>query len=371
MFKKSVIAFLLLFVFAPQSFAEDVSPRAELLKRLKGTELLKVGVSLPLTGDLAEYGQAVKNAILLAQNTSNAAVQYVFEDNQYDSQMALSAYRKLVTAEKVHMLFSWGEVPLAAIANLAEREEVPLLAMSIDPTPAMGKQYVLRTINPANEFAKVMLTHLRSSGFKKFAVVQAEDPFMSSMVSGLKASMEKGESLNVLAEFSPIEQDFRATISKLRGANTFDALGVYLISGQVSTFFKQLKSNNVQMPTFGTDCFEGQLEIQSAEGAMEGALSPNLVVPDSFRELYVKMYGNDTQLSYAYNAYETFGIISGLPALVAEGDDGLKLLEVVGEQAKKATSLSYQQSEGYGPYLQFPLEMHQVKNGKVVAAGLK
>ncbi len=92
-------------------------------------------------------------------------------------------------------------------------------------------------------------------------------------------------------------------MTKFKGALECEALGVYLLSGQVGAFYRELSKQGVLVHTFGTDVFESRAEIQAAGRAMQGAVYPNLRVPEDFRERYRSTFAKDSQISYAYNAY--------------------------------------------------------------------
>ena len=118
------------------------------------------------------------------------------------------------------------------------------------------------------------------------------------MIAGLKKHLTQGEALEVVASVTPDEQDFKSQITKLK-TRQFDVVGVYLLSGQVSQFYRQSKTFDFKTPTFGTDVFESRTEISQAQGGMNGAFYPNIEVPQNFSATYVKRFGNDTQIAYA------------------------------------------------------------------------
>lgn len=264
----------------------------------------KVGVSAPLTGDLAEYGQAVRNGFLLSNSEHlNSHLQFIFEDNKYDAKEAVSTFRSLVTMKQVNLFFSWGETPLHAIAPLAQRAAVPTVAMSVDSSPAKGRNSIIIGVNAARQFVDTVANNMRARGFQKLCLIATEDPFLLALISAFKTTAFSVEQIQVAARVPPSERDFRALVTKLKSNSSCEALGVYLLSGQVGVFYRELTKQGVSLPTFGTDVFESRSEIQLGGSAMRGAVYPNIYVPSEFRELYQKSYSNDSQLGYAYNAY--------------------------------------------------------------------
>jgi ABC-type branched-subunit amino acid transport system substrate-binding protein len=77
-----------------------------------GQAEVAVGAVTPLTGKLAVYGEGFQNAMLLALDEVNAeggihgnAMKIVFEDNQSTSKGSVSAIRKLITIDKLPVIF--------------------------------------------------------------------------------------------------------------------------------------------------------------------------------------------------------------------------------------------------------------------------
>jgi ABC-type branched-subunit amino acid transport system substrate-binding protein len=267
-------------------------------------EPFTIGVSAPLTGELAEYGEAVRNGFMLSNSDRpDSPVRFVFEDNKYSAKEALSAYRSLVTVKGVDLLFSWGETPLHAIAPLVQRAGTPTVAMSVDAMPAQGRSSILIAVNAPRQFAETVITDLRARELRKVCFVVTEDPFLFALIDQFKLAIEGDESVSVVATVQPDERDFRSLVTKLKGSSKCDALGVYLLSGQVGAFYRELSKQNLVIHTFGTDVFESRAEIEAAGSAMQGAVYPNLHVPSEFRSRYQTTFAKDSQISYAYNAY--------------------------------------------------------------------
>ncbi|MEZ4754411.1 MAG: ABC transporter substrate-binding protein [Bdellovibrionota bacterium] len=121
-----------------------------------------VGVSAPLSGDVGEYGNAVRNGIELArkENLENKNVKFFFEDNKFSASATISVFNKLVNYNKVQLIYNWGEMPLQAVAPIAEQRKIPIVAMSLDPEPILDKKYIIGSINHSTQFAKLVTDYL-------------------------------------------------------------------------------------------------------------------------------------------------------------------------------------------------------------------
>jgi len=328
-------------------------------------KLIKIGVSIPLTGDVAEYGNAVKNGIELAKSqdpTGFANLEFIYEDNQYDAAKAVTTFKKLKDIDKVSLIYNWGEPTLGSVAPIAESLKFPILAMSLDRKPAENKKFIILTINYADQFAEKLVSYLRSKGIKNIGIIHAEDPFLNSMILGIKENLKTDETLKVIASVNPTEQDFKLHITKLKNSK-FEAVGVYLFPGQLSTFFRQATTMKFESNFFGTDFFESRTEIAQSNHGMENAVYPNVKIPENFSVEYLKKYKNDAQIAYAYNAYE-FAKTSA--TVLPKDNSNLNSEEIIDLYLKKERSdiFTVEKTPEGVPYYKFPLVMKVIKNDK-------
>lgn len=152
--KRGVFLLLITLVIVHHSSAEQ---------RAINAATIHIGVALPLTGDLEQYGAAVRNGIEIAQKKYKNEFKNIelhFEDNRYDAVSALKIFQKF-QSQNVNLVYSWGEVPLGAIAPVAERAKIPLLAMSMDVHPALHQRYIIRTANDPVELVRPLAETLR------------------------------------------------------------------------------------------------------------------------------------------------------------------------------------------------------------------
>ena len=73
---------------------------------------IKIGVTLPLTGDEATLGESNRNAIHLAASKLPSSTKYnyqlIFEDDQFNPALGASAVNKLISIDGVSALISFG-----------------------------------------------------------------------------------------------------------------------------------------------------------------------------------------------------------------------------------------------------------------------
>lgn len=269
-------------------------------------EVVKVGVIAPLTGPLAEYGEAFRNGILLAQEKNpNPKIQYVFEDSAYDSKKTISAFNKLKDTDKINILFNWGDPTSQALAPLVKDGSIPFVAFSSVAAVTQTSKYTVRPWDRPEDFANVIWKYLREKNLKNIGIVKVENTYLNSLYDALNKAKNNDETVTLVDNYlSYSDNDFRTSISKIKKLKSIDALGVYLISGQISQFYRQSDQLGLKIPTFGTDFFENQNDIDAAGASMNGAVYAHYNVSDNFRSEYLARFNNESQIAYAGNGYD-------------------------------------------------------------------
>lgn len=307
----------------------------------------KVGVILPLTGPLTEYGIAAKNGIELARKEHPKLfrnIDITYDDSQYDMNRTVSAYRNLQSAHDVSLTFVWGSNPSNAVAAIAETSKTPLVAYSTERSVGESRNFVIRFCSHEGQHAQAILEYLRSKGLKHFGVFKAELVFFNGVVREMRKLLRDDETLSV-NDVSVSESDFRTLLTKLRGDKT-QALVVLLVSGQISSLYRQLDQLKVKIETVGTDFFDSMTEVRQAGGAMTGAVFPAHYVDQAFMQRYITAFGNELQLAIAAIAHD-FALITGSnfgngggQALKAE-DIVQKFKQAAGKRDGFATDFSF------------------------------
>jgi branched-chain amino acid transport system substrate-binding protein len=330
----------------------------------------KIGISIPLTGALAEYGVAIKNGMAMAlgdepENFKN--IEFVYEDNEYQPKTAVTVFNKSLDLDKVDLTFIWGNEPVLAVVPIAERRKHPTIVVSQDPSTAIGYKYTIRFLNPFDDYAKALIGELRKEKIQNIGIVSVELSFFNNMIKALELNLISGEKITVVESTLPSNYDFKTVIAKL-GQQNFDSVGVFLLPAQVISFYRQLSESKIKLKTFGTTPFESKDVIEQSLGLMDGAVYSQINVSDQFQQKYLKEYGNDIQIGYAANAYDFATLVS---KLFGELKTPLKENEIL--NAFTATK-EYQGVTGPyrfvvtpqgDRYFQFDMAVKKIKSGKI------
>ncbi len=281
---------------------------------------VKVGLILPLSGPIADYGATIKNGIQLAQSEKpeefNNSIEFVYEDARYDAKLAISAFHKLTKSDKVNLVYLFGTTCSAAVAPIAEQNKVPTIILSGEPFITGGKKYIIDFHNRLNDIALATLKELRSRGHSKFAIVKTEVQYLESLVDAFKANLNEKETFTILDSFAPdANPDLKTTVLKVKNGldkKEFDAIGVFLLTGQISTFFQKMDLYKIKASTFGSDVFGQIEEMKKAGPAAVDGIYATLAVSEEFSNKYYSTYGNRAQLQYAANSYDLANLLLSL-----------------------------------------------------------
>ncbi len=117
--------------FGPSGYIEQID---DLLREAEspGSQAIKIGVVLPLSGFFSEEGQGVfrgiKFAHLEAKNNSRQSIQLVVRDSEGNMIKAIQATRDLLQQQNVRAIIGELESPITAgIGALAANEDIPLI----------------------------------------------------------------------------------------------------------------------------------------------------------------------------------------------------------------------------------------------------
>ena len=140
----AIVAIIIVILFARVYFTGNV---------VKEKDTIKLGVTIPLTGDLASFGTGEKDAMEIAAQEINSAggingkkLELVIEDTKCDAKEGISAANKLINIEKVSVIV--GEVcsgSVLAMAPITEQSKTILFATAASsPKITNAGDYVFR-----------------------------------------------------------------------------------------------------------------------------------------------------------------------------------------------------------------------------------
>ncbi|MCQ2505794.1 MAG: ABC transporter substrate-binding protein [Lachnospiraceae bacterium] len=290
----------------------------------EGSEAIKIGSIGPTTGDYAQYGLAVENALKMAAAEINALGGLQFEvlgeDDQGDPTMAVNAYNREMEQGMQVLLGTVTSGACAAVAAEAYNERVFLLTPSAsNPAVNEGKDNVYQVcFTDPNQGASAALTIKNLDLGKKVAIIwnNAQDYSTSIYQSFIAKAAEIG--LDVVVKDATFSDDSNADFSvQLQKAADAGADLVFLpiYYTPVAAIMQQAKAAGYSFKFFGVDGMDGLLSIDGFDTSLaEGSymLTPfdaNKAdeLTKSFVTNYKAKYG-DVPNQFAADAYDAMYI---------------------------------------------------------------
>ena len=250
---------------------------------------IRIGAVLPLTGDVAVWGNNTKEGIDLAVEAVNKnggvngrELVILYEDSQAQAQQGVTALRKLITVDRVPAIIdnSVSSVTLA-MAPIAEQNKVVILATGATaPKISEAGDFIFRIWNSDALEGEVMAEYAHGElGLRKIAILRVNNDYGKGLDEVFRREFsESGGEILFSEAFEQSETDFRTQLAKIKSVDP-EALYVVGYPREVPQLLKQMKELGINLQVLGTVAFEDPHIIEIAKDAAEGIIYPYPVQP--------------------------------------------------------------------------------------------
>ena len=309
-------------------------------------EPIRIGASLPLTGDFSEPGEAAKKGYdLWAEQVNDAGgllgrpVEIVVKDDQSDQNVVVSDYNALINQEKVDLLLgtfsSLLNIPASAVAERAGMVYVEPAGGS----PEMfnrGFQYLFfaqqaTAPHQADLFSEWVTTQADPKP-KTAAYVAADDPFGAPVAEGIQEQLEAAGVKTVYSEIYPPETVNFDSIASAVAAKKPDVIaqgsaglqdGVNLIRSLVKVGFSPKHMFQASTPSFA-DQYSKAIGLDNTEGIFYAvSYHPDAQTPgnEEFLAAYKAKYNGEEPAEDAADGYAAAQVLQKAVEEVGSIDD--------------------------------------------------
>ena len=287
------------------------------------SNVIKVGVFLPLTGDNAAGGELELRGIKLANQLHpevlGKKVELVVADNKSDKAEAASVAARLIEKDKVSAIVgSYGSSLSMAAGNIVKENKVPAVGTSCtNPQVTANNDYYFRAcfIDPFQ--GKVMAEYAHQNGFKKVAIVQeVSNDYSVGLAKFFREEFVKltGDENSIvdIANYQTGDKDFTAILTNIKAQDP-DAVFAPGNFTESALLVKQARQLGIDAQFMGGDTWETQEFIDVGGKDVEGvALSTafdrekaSTEEAKKFLDAYTKEYNGEPSAltAMAYDAY--------------------------------------------------------------------
>jgi branched-chain amino acid transport system substrate-binding protein len=341
----------------------------------KGT--IKIGVIGPLTGDVAEYGQNIKNAIDLAAGEINdkgginkKTLQLIYEDSACEPAKGVTALQKLINIDKASFIIDIGcsSVTLAE-APIAENNKILLMSVTASNYKIKDAGDYIFWVYPSDAFQGVRLAELINSlNYKKVAIAYINNDYGFGLQKVFSEEFQRsgGEVIAVESHEAGIT-DFRSLLTKIKASNP-EAIFLADHPKEGALLLKQINELGIKVPVYGSDAMKDQTVLRVAGDAAENLTLLFSVLPkdatfEQFNSLYKTKYGKDVE-SYAEYGYDALKVLAY--AMDKAGSDSIRVKNELYKikDFKGITGLIG--FDSFGERININYEAFIVKNGQFV-----
>ena len=367
---KHVLAIALLVIIIVSGCSNDTITGRVVQK----DDTIKIGATLFLSNnDLSFLAEAMQQGIDIAVEEVNSQggvlgkkIEVVYEDDQFDSKLSVSAAKKLTSIDKVDAALTGLVNTAKASGPVFEKAEIPLVVLW-DVNKELEKigDFVYGIGFSTEEAGQKMAQLLTKKGAKDVAVIRHQDEWSQLISDSFVEEFENlGGKITIDESLRLGETDFRTVLLKAKNADAFFAPLVF----DLDILFKQAVELGYEgIMTTGDGMTQEVVEL--AEGAAEGVYFTQVDAEgkkfEKLRKSFIAKYGSDSDL-IIFSALGYDGIMILVEAMeIAGSDDSIAthnaLYKIKG--FKGASGISTMSSKGSAPKQEV---IFFVENGEVV-----
>ncbi len=321
-------------------------------------EPIRIGASLPLTGDFSEPGVAAKNGYDLWVETVNneggllgRPVEIIVKDDQSDQNIVVSDYNALINQERVDLLLgtfsSLLNIPASAVAERAQMVYVEPAGGSPELFNR-GFEYLFfaqqaTAPHQADLFSEWVTALPEGEKPKTGAYVAADDPFGAPVAEGIQEKLEAAGVETVYSEIYPPETVNFDSIASAIAARRPDVIaqgsaglqdGVNLIRSLIKVGYSPKQMFQASTPSFA-DQYSDAIGVENTEGifyAVSHHVDADTPGNAEFVEAYRQKYGEDPAEDAA-DAYAAAQVLQAAVEAVGSIEDQAALKDWLHENS--------------------------------------
>jgi branched-chain amino acid transport system substrate-binding protein len=272
--------------------------------------IVKIGITLPLTGDVSVLGQSVKKSIELAHSLLPTSTKYqyelVFEDDKFKPALGVTTATKLINVDKVSALVSFGSPVGNVVSPIAEKSKITHLNDFASASSVADGEYNFIHYTPAYEDSKLFIEELQKRGIKNLVFfAQTDNPGATAIIETFEKDI-KNTDIKVLStqKFNTGTRDFKTQIGLVKNLNP----EIYVLeatSPELEILTKQIREAGIKTPITTMECFEFSDQLS----LFEGLWYVNGADPQPwFVDLYRKTYNEEPKFGAA-NGYDALNLL--------------------------------------------------------------
>ena len=304
-----------------------VAPIAPAAEGGATTEPIYIGVSGPLTGQNARYGEQWKKGFDLALDEINGAggingrpLEYLFEDSQSDPKQSVVVAQKFVADPRIIVelgdFSSGASMAASPIYQRAGLVQFGFTNSHPDFTKAGGDYTWSNSVTQAQAAPALADFAVTTLGQKKLAAFHLNTDWGKTTYDLFATRVQElGGEVVATEAYLAEEKDFRSALTRVREANP-DAIVLIAYQADGALIVQQIRQNGLELPLIGPGSLQSPDFLKLGGADVEGVHILGQFLPDDPRpevknvvDKYKAKY-NETPDYFAIHAYDTLHLIA-------------------------------------------------------------
>jgi ABC-type branched-subunit amino acid transport system substrate-binding protein len=267
-----------------------------------------IGVSIPLSGNLAHIGEDIKRGLELAVkdfSTDQLRLQLVIEDDEYKGAHAASVANKLLHIDKVDAIISLWDMS-EIISPMAQKSMTPHISIRWNPHLTEKYDYTMTIESTYISYVHSLVLLLKKLNISSVAMI-SEEAAGWSLADKLLKNKLKNHDINLVKHsfYSPDETNHRGILLPFKKHNP-EMIVLLSNPPHNEIFAKRIKE------VFGNEQkFTGYFEIEDNLTLFKDMpYVSQFKVEEWFLEKFKNAYGDDRGIVRSPQAYDIINLIA-------------------------------------------------------------
>lgn len=256
-------------------------------------DTIKIGLTVPLSGDRATEGSYATNAVEIVVEEINANggvlgkdIEILVQDTTGTDVGATNAYLKLAADDEiVAIIGSDNSNDNIAISASAEEAQIPTTTQGSSPTlkeTCENGEWLFQLRACDSSLCGALMTYaVEKVGAKTFTVIHDTETASNDQANLFTAAIEElGGTVDGDISFTNGTKDFTAQLSQAMQLDS-DALVVACLQTEAAILIQQVRALGIDKPVFGSNAFGDPVTIDLAGEAVNDAYSVTAWVPNT------------------------------------------------------------------------------------------
>ena len=278
-----------------------------------GQRAMRIGVQLPLSGERAAVGRAIKSGVEMAVEAVNreggvggVPVEVIYEDDQDTEQGAREALKKLVQDHRVVAVV--GELfsrYVIACRDIVEQAGVPYLTGGTSPRTTEQTRWIFR-VGASDAVLADLLARYAVGDLKlnKLAILHDQTGIHNARAEMVVKVLKERYGIEpvVRAGWKPGDRDFTAQLSQVK-ADRVQAILALGETGEGGPFLRQVKARGLHARVIAHRDFGTKQALEEAGSAAEGVVIVTEYIPalqgperQAWARAYQERYGTEANV---------------------------------------------------------------------------